>query len=139
MWYIVFKISLDMLTCYVCQHVCQGNRTLFRFPSNERTKFKWMSVLGLTEFPASSARICCLHFSPCDFFYDGAKMSLMEGARPLPLVIYIYKLPKKISTKFLFYIVNRAYSFAIVCHCLTHAIQKTKCEFWCPNILTDKY
>ena len=75
-----------MIKCHVCQHVCQGNRTCFRFPTDERTQFQWMSILGLTEFPGPSSRICCLHFSPGEFFHNGLKIRLKTNARPLPKV-----------------------------------------------------
>ena len=86
-----FKIKTKMLSCCVCREMCQGTRTLFRFPRDQRQVFQWMSKLGMTEFPGPSARICSLHFSPCDFLQNGRTIMLRDGSMPLSLVrIEIY-------------------------------------------------
>ena len=71
-----FQIKMK---CYICDE----KRANFTFPKDKRLCFQWMSKLGLTEFPPSWASICCLHFSPCDLFYDAFRTALIRGAYPL--------------------------------------------------------
>ena len=69
-----FKIAIYMMTWVICDEVFQNKRTLFRIPTNERERFKWMSKVGLTEFPGPSAGICCLTFGLLGMIYDARFM-----------------------------------------------------------------
>ena len=79
---IIITASQISMRCYICGE----SGTSLTFPKDERLCFKWMSKLGLTEFPPYWARICSLHFSPCDFVCNGQRMALLGGALPLSKV-----------------------------------------------------
>ena len=81
----VMKIYFRMRKCYVCD----SKKGTFQFPRDKRRQ-KWIKLLGLSTSPGPLAGICCLHFSPCDFYYDGHKMCLKDNAYPLAQVKVSY-------------------------------------------------
>lgn len=69
-----------------------------RFPTNEQLRLRWYDVLGLTlsnTTPASSLRVCSLHFRPEDYIPWCSK-KLKQDAIPLPVrffaLLYIFSL-----------------------------------------------
>ena len=38
--------------------------------------------MGLEDVPGARAKLCTLHFAEHDFFYDGRRMRLVDGAVP---------------------------------------------------------
>ena len=65
--------------------VCPNLTSHFSFPKERSRRFKWMNILEMTDVPEPRAQLCTLHFAIDDFFYDGRKVALMDGAVPLPL------------------------------------------------------
>ena len=69
-----------------CCIVCQAKNPSFQLPADRSEKFKWMNILGLEDVPHPQAQLCPLHFPPDQVFFDGRRMALVEGAKPLAKV-----------------------------------------------------
>ena len=73
--------------------VCPISHANFSFPKDRTKCFRWMNLLEMRDVPEPNSRVCTLHFAHQDFFFDGRKMVLVEGAVPLPLeevILLIY-------------------------------------------------
>ena len=74
--------------CDSFDSVFQNGKLLHMWHKKWRPSFLFTQG-GLSSPPDHSARICCLQFSPSDFYYDGHRMQLRDTALPLPQVFFI--------------------------------------------------